>query len=1402
MPVNLHILDIYARDEKVISANEEEQLVEYSSGSDVEDDDEFQPKKKGFVPKGKADHSGKTIIIHMFGKTAQGASVRVDVRGFKPFFYIRCPDGGTTIQEQAKSAVREYLKRHLNPTSIVKTIAIERCQRKELFGFTQDKAVNMLKLTMPSIALYREVKNCFCNNFWKPELKKIFGGKPDFLGAPFHKEAPTVYEANLDPMLRFLHLRNLKPCNWSSVEGYDEEDLELDDTNVLECDWEDVSPCDKPPAATAPFIIASWDIECMSTTGAFPMATRGDPIIQIGVILSKLGSTEVPEKHIFTLGTCDEIPEGKVHSYKDEKKLLLGFFQWLQVKEIDIFIGYNIFGFDEKYVWERCDQLGITGHQEVQALNRLADEGSEMKLEEKRLSSSAMGDNFLFLWNTTGRLRVDLYHYIKRGYQLPSYKLDDTSRNFLGESVKGIEEKADGWILTVGTTTKQDVAEGRSVVLLNAGGDSLCEKLNVIAYEPGRIVIEMPDDVIADEVATWAVVKDDLSPKEMFKMQGQGSAERAVIARYCVQDCQLVLDLFKKLDVFNNAMSMANVCSVPVSYIFLRGQGVKIESLMFKYCYESGQAIAVLPAAQGDSESYEGAIVLDPVPGFYTSPVGVADFASLYPSTIISENISHDTLVWVKDFSDDGSLIRVVWGSDEYDNLEGQRYTDIEYDNMIDDPEDQRKVKTKIKAGTRVCRYAQDRIGTIPKIVAGLLAARKAKRKEGANEPDLFKKALLESEQLAYKLTANSLYGQLGSGTFKVRLKPLAASVTAYGRKQILFAKAAIEDRYGRAAGSPHYCATADTVYGDSVKGDTPVFVRRGGVVEILRLDEVKGSWVSWHETKECIDLDGVEIWTDKGWTRCERIIRHRLAPTKKMFRILTHTGVVDCTEDHSLVGSQGQELKPSDVSVGTELMHNDAVWKEFDIESLANIETLSNFQSLNPFTGSVICDSKKQCSHLIIFLQRNGYKFRIYEDNTNNTFIIPYSKTQMTNYNYIQKMYEIDTTGIDYVYDLQTENHHFAVGPGNLVVHNTDSLFINFNPRDPETGKPLEGKAAVEKTIELTEEAGKYVTKALKAPHDFEFDKVYWPFIIFSKKRYVGHKYESADKHCLWFMGVALKRRDYAAIVKRIYSSALNILLNERDVPKAAKLVQDMAVELVEGKFGLQPLTISKSLRAEYADPSRIAHKALADRIAVRDPGNAPASGDRIPFVYIQAPVGQAAPELQGDRIETPTYIKEKGLKPDYMFYIDHQISNPICQLFGIVVDQIPGFESYKPRGGWKHDSAEQLTTQRETAAYHLLFGEAIQRNNMGAKSSFLKMMNGGKDVDVSSATTRSSRIPRVVSSSSVSSSLSQEPKKRQSTLDSLFADVMKLDAAKTAQKTKRATAAATAKKTETPKL
>ena len=66
---------------------------------------------------------------------------------------------------------------------------------------------------------------------------------------------------------------------------------------------------------------------------------------------------------------------------------------------------------------------------------------------------------------------------------------------------------------------KQAPAEGRSLVLLNDGGDTLCEKVDVVEWDEmtGTLTIPVPTDVEPDEVATWAIVKDDLSPKEMFQ---------------------------------------------------------------------------------------------------------------------------------------------------------------------------------------------------------------------------------------------------------------------------------------------------------------------------------------------------------------------------------------------------------------------------------------------------------------------------------------------------------------------------------------------------------------------------------------------------------------------------------------------------------------------------------------------------------------------------------------------------------------------------------------------------------------------------------------------------------------------------------------------------------------------
>jgi DNA polymerase elongation subunit (family B) len=151
--------------------------------------------------------------------------------------------------------------------------------------------------------------------------------------------------------------------------------------------------------------------------------------------------------------------------------------------------------------------------------------------------------------------------------------------------------------------------------------------------------------------------------------------------------------------------------------------------------------------------------------------------------------------------------------------------------------------------------------------------------------------------------------------------------------------------------------------------------------------------------------------------------------------------------------------------------------------------------------------------------------------------------------------------------------------------------------------------------------------------------------------------------------MGIVLKRRDNAPIVKDVYGGVIDILMKECNVQKAIEYVYKCLQDLVDGHVAIDKLIITKSLRSFYKNPQQIAHKVLADRIAAREPGNKPTSGDRIPFAYI---VQSNKKALQGEKIETPTYIKEKGLQLDYSFYISNQIMKPLLQLFGLVLEDI----------------------------------------------------------------------------------------------------------------------------------
>jgi DNA polymerase elongation subunit (family B) len=180
--------------------------------------------------------------------------------------------------------------------------------------------------------------------------------------------------------------------------------------------------------------------------------------------------------------------------------------------------------------------------------------------------------------------------------------------------------------------------------------------------------------------------------------------------------------------------------------------------------------------------------------------------------------------------------------------------------------------------------------------------------------------------------------------------------------------------------------------------------------------------------------------------------------------------------------------------------------------------------------------------------------------------------------------------------------------------------------------------------------------------------------------------------------MGIVLKRRDNAPIVKDVYGGIIDILMKEKNVDRAVEFLKGCLQNMAEEKCTMDKLIITKSLTSFYKTPQGVAHKVLADRMGKRDPGNKPNVGDRIPFVYIQNPDKKA---LQGERIEHPDYILANKIKPNYAFYITNQIMKPIQQVFALVLENIPSYKRQVPGlkrtiDGWIDKMKDEATDEK----------------------------------------------------------------------------------------------------------
>jgi hypothetical protein len=479
----------------------------------------------------------------------------------------------------------------------------------------------------------------------------------------------------------------------------------------------------------------------------------------------------------------------------------------------------------------------------------------------------------------------------------------------------------------------------------------------------------------------------------------------------------------------------------------------------------------------------------------------------------------------------------------------------------------------------------------------------------------------------------------------------------------------------------------------------------------------------------------------------------------KKMIRILTNNGLVDVTDDHSLLLPNGSMVKPHEVDLGSELMHhklnifsNTMDWiqtvpfiKEYYDKNI-KLQSLLNW--LNERTQYIL--NKDNIKILGMKINNNYLNFDYNQELMNEIYICA---TQIYNFNVsieidssltidfnsrfntrmhsafnnkIISKIELDYTG--YVYDLTTDNHHFAAGIGDIIVHNTDSVFFTFNLQTPQ-GEQIRGKKALEITIELAQEAGHLASSFLKQPHDLEYEKTFMPFCLLSKKRYVGMLYETDVEKCKRKeMGIVLKRRDNAPIVKDVYGGIIDILMKKQNIEEAIQFLRTSLRNIIDKAYPISKFIISKSLRSGYKYPQQIAHKVLADRITQREPGNKPQSGDRIPYIYIHNTNKTA---LQGEKIETPQFILEHKLKIDYSHYITNQIMKPIQQLFALVLEKIWIKQNKKTKLNNFNKECLKIRKEIEDDEKYLLKIEALKNKEIKILlfDEFLRETNNNKE-------------------------------------------------------------------------
>jgi hypothetical protein len=299
---------------------------------------------------------------------------------------------------------------------------------------------------------------------------------------------------------------------------------------------------------------------------------KGDEVTFIGSTFMRYGESEPYLNHCVVLGGCDPVDGAVIETAPTERDVLLKWTEVIQRENPDIIIGYNIFGFDYEFMFQRA--LELQCEREFLLLSRKAgdlcakvsrDTGA-ITIENTKIKL-ATGEYDLRYFKMIGRLQIDMYTYFRRDFNLSSYKLDDVAGQFISDSVQKIvlTQDENGAPITelyshnlmglhvgdfihieIGGFTSDYYKDGKKFVVRNIiKGREVQEiikgKEAIVSYNV--LVLDGHEDVQAaagGKSIKWGMAKDDVTPQDIFRLANGSSSDRAIVAKYCIQDCNLV----------------------------------------------------------------------------------------------------------------------------------------------------------------------------------------------------------------------------------------------------------------------------------------------------------------------------------------------------------------------------------------------------------------------------------------------------------------------------------------------------------------------------------------------------------------------------------------------------------------------------------------------------------------------------------------------------------------------------------------------------------------------------------------------------------------------------------------------------------------------------------------------